>query len=111
MLAGIALVVAMAWVYLLAGAGIDMSMAGMEMDPMPWSPAHAVIVLIMWWVMMIAMMVPSATPTVLLFITMKHRQETLHSPSAEACVLLSGYLLAWLGSASLQCSYNGCWRA
>lgn len=97
MLAGIALVVAMAWVYLLAGAGIDMSMAGMEMDPMPWSPAHAVIVLIMWWVMMIAMMVPSATPTVLLFITMKRRGETLRSPSAEACVLLSGYLLAWLG--------------
>jgi predicted metal-binding membrane protein len=92
MLAGIALVVAMAWVYLLAGAGIDMSMAGMEMDPMPWSPAHAVTVLIMWWVMMIAMMVPSATPTVLLFITMKRRGETLRSPSAEACVLLSGYL-------------------
>ena len=28
----------------LAGAGIDMSMAGMEMDPMPWSVDHALII-------------------------------------------------------------------
>jgi predicted metal-binding membrane protein len=94
---GIALVVAMAWAYLLAGAGIDMSMAGMEMDAMPWSPSHAAVVLLMWWVMMIAMMVPSAAPTVLLFCTIKRRQEAGDNPSGEAWVFLSGYLVAWLG--------------
>jgi predicted metal-binding membrane protein len=94
---GIALVVATAWAYLLAGAGIDMSMAGMEMDPMPWSPVHAVVVLLMWWVMMTAMMVPSATPTLLLFMTIKRRQEAFGNPSLEAWTFLGGYLLAWLG--------------
>jgi predicted metal-binding membrane protein len=93
---GVAVVVAMAWAYLLAGAGIDMSMAGMEMDAMPWSPTHALVVLVMWWAMMIAMMVPSATPTVLLFMRITRRQESLGSPSAEAWMFLGGYLVAWL---------------
>jgi predicted metal-binding membrane protein len=96
-LAGIAVVVALAWAYLIAGAGIDMSMAGMEMDPMPWSIGHAAIVLAMWWIMMIAMMVPSAAPTILLFITIRRRQESVGNPSLEAGIFLSGYLVAWFG--------------
>jgi predicted metal-binding membrane protein len=94
-LAGIAFVVLLAWTYLLAGAGIDMSMAGMEMDPMPWSLGHTVIVFIMWWVMMIAMMVPSATPTVLLFSTIKRKQVPSANASLEAWTFLLGYLLTW----------------
>src|ERR671935_1910781 len=73
---GIAVVVALAWGYLIAGAGIDMSMADMPMDPEPWSPAQALLMFAMWWVMMIAMMVPSATPMVLLFTAIKRRQAT-----------------------------------
>jgi len=38
---GLAAAVALAWAYLAAGAGIDMSMAGMPMEPMPWSTFHA----------------------------------------------------------------------
>ena len=94
-LAGIAFVVLLAWAYLLAGAGIDMSMAGMEMDPMPWSPDHALVVFIMWWVMMIAMMVPSATPTILLFSTIKRKQEPSANASIEAYIFLLGYLVVW----------------
>lgn len=94
-LGGIGIVVLLAWGYLLAGAGVDMSMAGMEMDPMPWSPDHALIVFIMWWVMMIAMMLPSAAPTVLLFSTIKRKQEPSGTPSAEAWIFLFGYLLVW----------------
>lgn len=94
---GLAGAVALAWVYLAAGAGIDMSMAGMPMEPMPWSTSYAVLVFTMWWVMMIAMMVPSAFPMVLLFTAIKRKQAAWVSPSVEAWLFLSGYLLIWAG--------------
>lgn len=94
---GLAGVVVLAWLYLVAGAGIDMSMAGMPMEPMPWSPFYAALMFAMWWVMMIAMMVPSAAPTVLLFTAIKRKQGAPVNPSAEACVFLGGYLLIWAG--------------
>ena len=72
--------VAFSWGYLLAGAGIDMSMADMPMDPEPWSLAQASLMFAMWWVMMIAMMVPSAAPTVLLFAAIKRKQAATDSP-------------------------------
>lgn len=93
---GVAGVVAMAWVYLVAGAGIDMtSMAGMPMEPMSWSPVYATLTFVMWWFMMIAMMVPSASPMVLLFTAIKRKQEPLVRTSAW--VFLGGYLLIWAG--------------
>jgi hypothetical protein len=42
----IAGVVAPAWACLVAGAGIDTSMADMPMEPMPWSPVYGTIVLV-----------------------------------------------------------------
>jgi predicted metal-binding membrane protein len=94
---GIATVVAFSWGYLLAGAGIDMSMADMPMDPEPWSPAQAWLMFAMWWVMMIAMMVPSAAPTILLFATIKRRQAMTDSPVIESWLFLAGYLVIWAG--------------
>lgn len=93
---GIAGVVALSWSYLIAGAGIDMSMADMPMDPMPWSPAQASLMFAMWWVMMIAMMAPSAAPMVLLFTAIKRRQAT-ESPVVSAWLFLAGYLAIWAG--------------
>ncbi len=94
---GLAAAVALAWAYLAAGAGIDMSMAGMPMDPTPWSTYDAALMFAMWWVMMIAMMVPSATPMVLLFTAIKRKQQASGSPAEEAWVFLGGYLLVWAG--------------
>ena len=51
----------------------------------------------MWWVMMIAMMVPSAAPTILLFATIKRRQATTDSPVIASWLFLAGYLLIWAG--------------
>src|SRR5437879_7273118 len=93
--AGLAVVVALAWVYLAAGAGMDTDMA-MDM-PMPWSPFYAAVVFVMWWVMMIAMMVPSAAPTILLFAAIRRKQGSAGHPSAQACIFCSGYLLMWAG--------------
>jgi predicted metal-binding membrane protein len=94
---GLVAAVALAWAYLAAGAGIDMSMAGMEMEPMPWSAFDAALMFAMWWVMMIAMMVPSATPMLLLFTAIKRNQQASISPATEAWVFLGGYLLIWAG--------------
>lgn len=94
--AGIAGVVALSWGYLIAGAGIDMSMADMPMDPMPWSAAQASLLFAMWWVMMIAMMAPSAAPMVLLFAAIKRRRAA-ESPVASAWLFLVGYLAIWAG--------------
>jgi predicted metal-binding membrane protein len=95
---GLAAVVMLAWVYLATGAGMDPSMADMSMDmPMPWSPVYAALAFVMWWVMMIAMMVPSAAPTVLLFTRIKRKQDASVRPSLEAWIFLGGYGLIWAG--------------
>jgi predicted metal-binding membrane protein len=97
---GLAAVVALAWIYLAVGAGMDTGMADMPMDmpmPMPWSPFYAALAFVMWWVMMIAMMVPSAAPTVLLFTTIRRKQKASVRPSVEAWIFLGGYLLIWAG--------------
>lgn len=94
---GIATVVAFSWGYLLAGAGIDMSMADMPMEPEPWSPAQGLLMFAMWWVMMIAMMVPSAAPTILLYATIKRRQAARENPVMASWLFLAGYLLIWAG--------------
>src|SRR5947207_733179 len=102
MAVGLAAAMALAWAYLAAGARIDMSMAGMEMEPMPWSAFDAALMFTMWWVMMIAMMVPSATPTVLLFTAIKRKQQAPASPAAEAWVFVSGVMnLVWVAGLAL----------
>jgi predicted metal-binding membrane protein len=95
---GLAAVVALAGAYVVSGAGIDMSMAGMpEMEPMPWSPSYAAVLFVMWLTMMIAMMVPSAAPTVLLFTAIKRKRDASISPAMQAWIFVGGYLLIWAG--------------
>lgn len=94
---GIAGAMALAWAYLFAGAGIDMSMVGMPMEPMPWSPSYAALMFTMWLTMMIAMMVSSAAPMVLLFAAIKRKQAASVSPFVEVWIFLGAYLLIWAG--------------
>ena len=52
-------------------SAIEMTrMAGMDgwmMTPAVWTSGYAVLMFSMWWVMMVAMMLPSAAPMLLLF--------------------------------------------
>ena len=59
-IAGLAVLAGFAWAYLLSGAGMP------EMIGMGASPGFATVVA-MWWVMMVAMMIPAAAPTILLY--------------------------------------------
>jgi predicted metal-binding membrane protein len=68
----LATVTAAGWAYLLLGAGIEMDMGGGQkmVTPSAWSTPYAALISIMWWVMMVAMMLPTAAPTVLLVTTL-----------------------------------------
>ena len=90
----------LSWAWLIAGAGMDMDMNGMDPDmvmPMSWSPGLFVTMFLMWWIMMIAMMLPSAAPMILLFATVNRRQRNLDAAYVPTSVFASGYLAAWAG--------------
>jgi predicted metal-binding membrane protein len=93
---GLLLVTSMAWWYLLTGARMDMGAMDMRM-PVPWSAGYAMLVFIMWWVMMVAMMLPSAAPMILLFALVNRRNRAAGSPYVPTSIFASGYLLAWGG--------------
>jgi predicted metal-binding membrane protein len=86
----IALAALLAWFYLAAGAGVapHQQMAGMAPTPLPALVA-------MWWVMMAAMMLPSAAPTILLYARVR-QQRGGDSAIPDSAVFLAGYLLVWL---------------
>jgi predicted metal-binding membrane protein len=115
---GLVVLTALAWLYILGGAGTgmpawhmislslfphhlgEMTMGGMVMHPGAWSLAYWVIMLLMWWIMMVAMMTPSAAPMILLY-----ARATRHAMAgaqmqpgiASTAAFAGGYLLVWLG--------------
>ncbi len=104
--AGLVVVLALAWGWLLAGAGMQMSaldmtaMAGMDgwmMQPAVWTPSYALLIFTMWWVMMVAMMLPSAAPVLLLFARVNRKDKAANAPLAATFLFATGYLLAWGG--------------
>ena len=106
LVAGLVAVLALAWGWLLAGAGMVMSagemtaMAGMDgwlMQPAVWTPAYAVLIFAMWWVMMVAMMLPSAAPMLLLFARVNRKDKAAGAPLVPTALFATGYLLAWGG--------------
>jgi len=87
-LSGLFMLSLLAWIYLLSGAGME-PMEGMAGMAPGWP-----LVAAMWSAMMIAMMVPSAAPVILLYATVHRRSQD--SPPATAA-FLAGYLACWLG--------------
>jgi len=74
--------------------GMDMS--GMTMpDPYAWSVAAILLLFVMWVVMMVAMMVPSASPMILAFLTVNHRRAAAARPLVPVGAFLAGYLAVW----------------
>jgi predicted metal-binding membrane protein len=96
-LASLVAVIMLAWAYLILGAGIEMDemdMGGgqiMMMAP-PWTLGYAALIFLMWAIMMVAMMLPSAAPTILL-VTALARDRIAPVAVPFAC----GYVLVWTG--------------
>jgi predicted metal-binding membrane protein len=125
-LTGLAALCMLAWLYIVTGAGLGMSawemttlllfphqqapdmMPGMDMGAMAsgraaWGFATWALMIAMWWIMMIAMMTPSAAPTILLYAHV-HRhalaQGQVQDGLAPTGAFAAGYLLVWLGFAA-----------
>lgn len=99
---GLVCLVAGAWIYLLAGAGVgmeQMDMGGgnlMLMQP-EWTSTYAALVFFMWATMMVAMMLPSAAPAILGVVGRpKERPEGMGGIRA-ALHFTAGYLMIWIG--------------
>ena len=86
---GVALLILLLWLFVLGGAGMDQGgMTAME------APPFSALVL-MWWVMMAAMMLPSATPAILLYGRVREMRQ--RDPAiADTWVFTLGYLAIWL---------------
>lgn len=100
-LTGLVAVILLAWTYLLLGASIEMEemdMGGgqiMLMTP-PWTARYATLIFLMWAIMMMAMMLPSVAPTILLAVGLM-RQRGGARVFGPTGLFVSGYLLIWFG--------------
>lgn len=96
---GLIAVIGLSWAYLLMGAGTMQDMGGMLM-PMssgPWDLSHALVMLAMWAVMMAAMMLPSASPMILLYGTIARARCARGEAVPSSAVFAMGYVLVWAG--------------
>jgi len=99
---GLAGVVILSWTYLIyMDWGMRHMDVGMEMVIMPamqhWTAWDLVLVFLMWAVMMVAMMVPAASPVILLFAEINRRRNEQQGTFVKTGQFLLGYLTAWTG--------------
>lgn len=94
-LGGLFLVALLAWVYVVRLAGAMSAHDAMTMArPTGWSLRETGWLAVMWVVMMIAMMLPSAAPSILLFAGLTRRRSGAAGARPVAAFTL-GYILAW----------------
>jgi predicted metal-binding membrane protein len=105
------LIAVLAWAYVLwLAADMDMdgmNMSGFRMVPAgigmmapataPWSGVEFIFVFVMWAVMMIGMMAPSAAPMILWYARVARQGEIVGKPLAATGWFAAGYFLAWAG--------------
>jgi predicted metal-binding membrane protein len=97
-IAGLAGIAAIAWAYMIyldqtmgKPMGMEMGMARMQ----GWGTVDFLLMFIMWAVMMVAMMTPSATPMILTFSKINRRRHERRNPIVATGVFLAGYLAVW----------------
>jgi len=106
---GLAVIVGLSWLYLFH---MSATMPGMT-SPMPVmtspmampmtapmtraAPIELLFNFVMWSVMMVAMMVPTAVPAISLFTTLTSWRHPSQDPTATTAVYVSGYIAAWVG--------------
>lgn len=95
-LSGLGVITVLAWVYL-----VDMArgMEGMAHDGQVmhaiWSADYFVAMLLMWIIMMVGMMVPSAIPMVLIYAALARKSAREGTVLAPAGLFVAGYVVIW----------------
>ena len=87
----------LAWFYLLHLSRVADSMPSIILIPAPWTMTDAALMFVMWAVMMLGMMLPSAAPMILLYGLVVRKQVGRGVVFAPVGVFAAGYLIAWTG--------------
>lgn len=107
-LVGLVGVSVLAWTYMLYLAwdmkNMDVGMKVAMPQMLSWGALDLVLTFVMWAVMMVAMMVPSVSPMVLLFATINRKRRAEQSPFVPTSVFLLGYLVIWTGFSAIATS-------
>ena len=113
-LGGLVGTTALAWLYLVsmaANMGGSMGDAMLNTRTTPWTATQFVLMFLMWAVMMVGMMLPSAAPMILLFATVNRPRRDQGRTVIPTAVFASGHVGAWtafsLGATLLQWSLHG----
>ena len=104
--AAIIMIAAISWVYTVYLSETSMSMSGMQgasdgvmdmgrADMRSWRAADFGLMYVMWAVMMVAMMAPSAAPMLLMFATLNRKRREREAPYVSTGVFLAGYVIVW----------------
>ena len=103
--AGLLAVALLAWAWLIAEAHrmnvsgvcecMRMKMTGL--DNSAWPAATLLPLFLMWSVMMVAMMLPTALPMVLTFAAVTRNRQRVGRPYVPTAIFVSGYLAIWTG--------------
>ena len=100
-LAGLGGVTVLAWLYLilLAAGMVDgpgaMGEAMANARPIPWTAGDFALMVLMWSVMMVGMMLPGATPMILLFAMINRKKREAGYPFVPTGAFALGYAGAW----------------
>jgi predicted metal-binding membrane protein len=105
---GLGGVIALAWIYIVA---FDGGLAAATMSTLaPWTATHFVLIFLMWVVMMVGMMLPSAAPMILLYALVARKSAERDTPVVATAVFVGGYVAAWTGFGLLAALLQWCFE-
>jgi len=78
------------------------------MAPAVWNTQYIILMFFMWWIMMIAMMLPSASPTILLHAQVIRKNYSREKYLVPTIIFTLGYIFSW-GVFSMIATYTQ-WR-
>jgi predicted metal-binding membrane protein len=106
-IAGLVFLTGLSWAYLFYLAA---DMGGMGMAAMPqvasWDAADVFLTFLMWAVMMVAMMTPSASPMILMFARLAGQRRESERSVVSTNLFWLGYLLVWTGFSALAALFQ-----
>ncbi len=100
-LVALLLLVVLAWAYLIhlalaMGNMADMGgMGDIAIKLKPWTVVDGLLMFVMWAIMMMAMMLPSAAPMILIFARVNAKQRDNGNAYVPTVIFAAGYLFVW----------------
>jgi predicted metal-binding membrane protein len=95
----LAIIMVLSWAYVFSIASDMQNMDVPTEIAMPqmqaWGITNFALTFVMWAVMMVAMMTPSAAPMILMFAGINRRRQKERAPYVSTSVFLLGYLVVW----------------